>query len=241
MCGINRGYIAIVTKIEVNEKSQKKILYLSTWDFTNEASDGVCRKLYSQIGVLEKYGYKVDFVYIKNRKILYREDGIIREIGTVGKIKKTIAYAKMYKWLKNKEYDWIYNRYGMMDTFYYRLLKRLYRNGSRILIEIPTYPYAGEKPRGFLYRLLFVWDRCYLHKLKRIIDRIVTYSNDELIFNIPTIQVKNGIDLSNVPVAVMEGQLDDVIDLIIVAYMQPYHGYERLLSGLRNYYKNGSE
>ena len=72
-----------------------KILYLSTWDFTNEASDGVCRKLYSQIGVLEKYGYKVDFVYIKNRKILYREDGIIREIGTVGKIKKTIAYARL--------------------------------------------------------------------------------------------------------------------------------------------------
>lgn len=129
----------------------------------------------------------------------------------------------------------------MMDTFYYRVLRRLHRNGARILIEIPTYPYMGERQKGILYRLLFLWDKCYLHKLERIIDRIVTYSQDEFIFNIPTIQVKNGIDLSTITMAEVNNPRNDVIDLMIVAYMQPYHGYERLLSGLKNYYNNLGE
>lgn len=215
-----------------------KILYLSTWDFTKAESDGVCKKIYSQITVFEKNGYEVDFIYIKEGKILYREKGVLREIGTVGNIKKTLAYNKMYKELKYKKYDWIYNRYGMMDTFYYRMLKRLHRNGARILIEIPTYPYAGERPNGILYKLLFIWDKIYQDKLKDIIDRIVTYSKDEFIFNIPTIQVENGIDLLKTTVAEVTGQLNDTIDLMMVAYMQPYHGYERLLSGLKNYYDN---
>ncbi len=218
-----------------------KILYLSTWDFSNEESDGVCKKIYSQIAVFEKKGYEVDFIFIKGEKIVYREGGNNRVIGKVGSIKKTPAYIKMYKKIKYKKYDWVYNRYGMMDTFYYKVLKRLHKNGAKILIEIPTYPYAGEKAKGILYQFMFWWDKIYLHKLKSIIDRIVTYSRDEFIFDIPTIKVRNGIDLSSITITEMKGQLNDVIDLMIVAYMQPYHGYERLLSGLRNYYGNLGE
>ena len=82
---------------------QKKILYLSTWDFTNEYSDGVCKKMKSQIGAFEKKGFHVDFIYISNAKILFRKDGVICEIGKVGSVKKTPAYIKMYKYLKNEK------------------------------------------------------------------------------------------------------------------------------------------
>lgn len=218
-----------------------KLLYLSTWDFTNEKSDGVCKKIYSQIAVFEKNGYMVDFVYIKDGMIHYREGGSTQTIGRVGNIKKTPAYIKMYRSLKNKKYDWIYNRYGMMDTFYYRVLKRLHKNGARILIEIPTYPYVGEKPKGILYKLLFAWDQSYLQKLKNVVERIVTYSKDEYIFDVPTIQIVNGINLSDVTLGKVHDKLDDAINLLIVAYMQPYHGYERLLKGLKNYYSGGGE
>lgn len=213
-----------------------KLLYLSTWDFSEEESDGVCRKIYSQINVFEKNGYEVDFIYIKNGKIIYKEGDVEKVIGKVGNIKKTPAYIKMYKTIKNKKYDWIYNRYGMMDTFYYRVLKTLYKNGARILVEIPTYPYVGERPKGILYRLFFAWDQAYLHKLRKIVDRIVTYSKEEYIFDIPTLQSINGIDLSDITVAEANGRSDNTINLLMVAFMQPYHGYERLLRGLKNYY-----
>ena len=216
-----------------------KLLYLSTWDFTNEEADGVCKKIYSQIAVFEKNGYKVDLVYIKDGRILYKEDGNIQAIGMIGTIKKTPAYIKMYKFLKNKKYDWVYNRYGMMDTFYYRVLKRLHKNGARILIEIPTYPYVGEKPKGILYRFMFWWDELYLHKLKRIVERILTYSQDNEIAEVQTIQIANGINFSDV---VLKKQFPYAtgaknINIIAVANVLKAHGYDRLLNGLGEYIK----
>ena len=141
--------------------------------------------------------------------------------------------------MKNKKYDWIYNRYGMMDTFYYRLLKRLHKNGARILIEIPTYPYVGEKPKGILYQLMFWWDELYLKYLKTIVDRIVTYSQDEKIFDIQTIHIMNGVEINSIKPVCRDKGADDTIDLLMVALMQPYHGYERLLCGLKKYYEEG--
>lgn len=216
-----------------------KLLYLTTWDFTNEQADGVCKKIRSQISVFENHGYEVDIILIRKGKVIYRECGKEREIAAVGNVKKTPAYFKMYKTLKNKKYDWIYNRYGMMDTFYYRVLKRLHQNGARVLIEIPTYPYKGEKPQGILYQLMFWWDEVYTKKLKRITDRIITYSQDKEIFGVPTIEIMNGVDVEAIEPVQKEGKPDNTIDLLMVALMQPYHGYERLLKGLHSYYQNG--
>lgn len=216
-----------------------KMLYLSTWDFVNEQSDGVCKKIKSQIKVFEKNGLQVDFIFIRNNEVLFREDGRERILAHVGNIKKTPAYMRMYRHLKDKQYDWVYNRYGLMDTFYYRVLKKLYNNGARILIELPSYPYVGEKPKGIAYQFMYWWDTLYLKKLNKITDRILTYSRNEVIWKIPTIQIMNGIDLSKIPPAVKTEKKDDTIHLLAVAFMQPYHGYERLLYGLKQYYDEG--
>lgn len=218
-----------------------KLLYLSTWDFSNGESDGVCKKILAQIGVFENSGYQVDFIYIKDGLIVYREDGISREVGKVGNIKKTVAYLKIYHYIKNKKYDWIYNRYGMMDTFYFRVLKRLYFNGARIMIEIPSYPYQGERAKGFLYYLMFKWDEWYGKKLKDIVEIILTYSKHTEIFGIPTMQIMNGIEVDKVRPIEGGAKYDETIDLLVVANMQKHHGCERLLYGLKNYYLNGGK
>lgn len=216
-----------------------KLLYLSTWDFANEKADGVCKKIYSHIAVFEKEGYEVDFIFLRGNEIIYKENGQENVIGRVGNIKKTPAYIKMYKFIKYKKYDWVYNRYGMMDTFYYRVLKRLHRNGARILIELPTYPYKGERQKGLLYRIMFAWDELYIKKLRTITDKVLTYSRDKEIFGIPTIEMMNGVDVESIQPLRREEDADDTIDLLIVALMQPYHGYERLLKGLKTYYETG--
>ncbi len=215
-----------------------KILYLSTWDFTNEEADGVCKKIYSQIAVFEKNGYDVDFIYIKDGKVIYRENRTERVLGKVGSIKKTPAYIIMYKGLRDKAYDWVYNRYGMMDTFYYRVLKRLHKNGARILIEIPTYPYIHEMPAGFLYRIMAGWDKIYSAKLKKCVDRIATYSQDDEIFGIKTIKIKNGIDFNSISVRKPQNETDE-IRLIAVAGLTRWYGYDRILKGLGEYYRQG--
>lgn len=212
-----------------------KILYLTTWDFSNEESDGVCKKIHSHINSFEKDNNQVDFLYLKDNRIVYRENGKVHLLDKVGAIKKTPAYMKMYKHLKDKKYDWVYNRYGMMDTFYYRVLKRLNRNGARIIIEIPTYPYVGEVPKTFLYNMMIKWDDLYLKKMKSCVDAIATYSQDDMIFGIKTIKAVNGVDFSKISLK-ENCNLKDSIDLVGVANVSKWHGFDRVIYGLKNYY-----
>lgn len=214
-----------------------KILYLTTWDFTNEETDGVCKKIYSQVAIFEKNGYAVDIIYINNNKIIYKEDGVKKVIGRVGTIKKTLAYIKIYKYIKFKKYSWVYNRYGMMDTFYYRVLKRLYKNGAKILVEIPTYPYRKELPKGLLYGIMDVWDKLYINRLKKVVCRILTYSLDDEIYNIKAIKLINGVDFAKIKVRNFKKK-SNVIDLVGVANLTKSQGYDRVIEGIYEYYSN---
>ena len=216
-----------------------KLLYLSTWDFTNEKSDGVCKKMYSQLRVFEKRGYQVDFIYIKDGKVIYREDGEERAIATVGTIRKTPAYIKMYRHIKDKKYDCVYNRYGMADTFYNRVIKRLWENGAKIYVEVPSYPYEGEREPGLLYWLMFKWDEICRKRLKKYVSNIVMYMDYDKLFGIDTIRLINGVDVSNIkPVQKMERD-SEAIHLLIVTLMMKHHGYERLIEGFHEYYQAG--
>ena len=218
-----------------------KLLYLTTWDFSNEESDGVCKKIYSHIKTFKENGYHVDFIFIKDKRIVYCENDQIYTIGRVGNIKKTLAYVIMYKFLKYKRYDWVYNRYGMMDTFYYRVLKRLKMNGAKVLVEIPTYPYTEEIPKGFLFTLMAKWDQLYEKKIQNCVDKIITFSKDDEIFGVKTIKIVNGIDFEDYSLVMnREKKNSQEFNMIAVANVMNAHGYDRIIRGIHNYVRNKS-
>jgi hypothetical protein len=136
--------------------------------------------------------------------------------------------------------DFIYTRYNSSDKAYIKFLcslKTIYPE-SRILIEFPTYPYDKEllSPKGICFLLK---DKIYRKQLKNYTDRIVVISNDENeIFGIPTIKTINGIDVSTIKKLDPIFHKDDEIHLIAVAMFQEYHGYERIIKGLAEYYNN---
>ena len=217
-----------------------KLLYLTTWNFSNENADGVCKKINSQIKVFCDKGITVDLIYINEDSIFYRKDGMIECIGSVGEVKKTPAYMKMFKSIENAQYDYVYNRFGMFDTFYYRVLRRLKKNGAKIIMELPTYPYDGERNPGFLNWLMFKWDALYVNKAPKVIDRIVTFfDTDEDIWGIKTYRIYNGIDVEGIRPVEPQEAYSDAIECIAVAMFQNYHGYDRLIQGLADYYNNG--
>lgn len=216
-----------------------KMLYLSTWDYANESSDGVCKKINAHISAFKRRGYEVDFIYIRGDKLLFRENGIEREIAKLGVIKKTPAYAKMYPAIKNKKYDCVYNRYGMSDFFYNRVVKLLKRNGAKIFVEIPSYPYECEREKGFLQWLLFKLDEIHRRKLKKYVSKVITYMEYDEIIGIPTIRLKNGIDTSQIVPIKNDKRDEKAIHLLIVTLMMKHHGYERLIEGMHEYYEKG--
>lgn len=148
-------------------------------------------------------------------------------------------YCKIAKLVKNEQN--IYIRYPYSEPLLLLLLFWLKINGCRIVIEIPTYPY-NKNHDGNLYSYirLFV-DKVFSIFLRFFVDRIVTYSADNMIFNIKTIKTINGVDFSKISLVENVYKTKKEIHLISVAHLYSCHGYDRVIKGLSKYDNNASD
>lgn len=216
----------------------KKILYLTTWDFSDGPSSGITQKIRGQIKAFHAHGFQVDYTYISNNETYYFKDGMSISLGKVGKLRKLAANYYLYKRLKSETYEYVYNRYGLMDTYYYKLIKMLKGKGSKIIVEVPTYPYDKERLPGLTWWLLYTMDKLYRNRIYPYVYRIATYSKDKEIFHIPTVEIKNGIDFEAIKIREPENR-EDAIHILAVAGFTKAHGYDRMLRGLGEYYQAG--
>ena len=111
---------------------------------------------------------------------------------------------------------------------------------AKILYEVPTYPYKKELTKRWLDYPLWWKEQAYMPILHRYVDRIVTISKDEILFGIPTIQMINGINLNTIrPIKPVPE--DGAIHIAAVAIFVWWHGYDRLIQGLGEYYASGGK
>ena len=230
----NYGILSIILCKKVCMK--EKILYLTTWDFSDGPSYGITQKIKAQIKAFKEYGYEVDYTYISYGKVFLCKGEKEISLGNVGKLRKFEANYHLYKKMGDEEYTCIYNRYGLMDPCYFLLLKRFSDEGSKIVVEVPTYPYRQERLPGLSWWALYFIDSLYLNKIKKCVDGIATYSLDEEIWGIKTIKIHNGVDFSNIACRIPENNTDE-IRLLAVAGLAKWHGYDRLFRGMGEYYK----
>jgi hypothetical protein len=108
----------------------------------------------------------------------------------------------------------------------------------KIILELPTYPYEKEA-RKIKSKMGMLVDKIFRVKLKKYIDKIVTFSNDNIILGISTIKIVNGIDCNMIT---LQKPIDEKtgFHFIAVAKFNFWHGYDRLIEGLYNYYKGKS-
>ena len=107
----------------------------------------------------------------------------------------------------------------------------------RIALEIPTYPYDAEFAQSPAVRKLKLRiDRMFRCRMARYIDRIVTFSDDTEIFGRPTIRISNGIDFRSIPLKTQVHGDHHNLRLLAVANIHFWHGLDRVIEGLRDYY-----
>lgn len=137
--------------------------------------------------------------------------------------------------------DYLYIRKPEIDNAFVAFLKSIKSNyrDVKVLLEIPTYPYKSEIEGKLRFWGTRVKDCRNSNRLFSYVDRIVTYSLDDSIFGIPTINIINGCSVSTVPVRSLTKS--NSIRLICVATFAYWHGYERLIDGLAAYYREGGE
>lgn len=216
----------------------KKLLFITTWDFSDGPSVGITKKIRAQIKAFENNGFDTAYTYISNNIFYVCKNNQPMALGKVGKLRKLVANYYLYQYTQNKKYPFVYSRYGLADLFYFKMLKQLYKNGSVNIIEIPTYPYDDERLPGIKWWLLYALDKLWRDKMHPYVYRIATYSRDKIIFNIPTIEIKNGIDFDMVTVRKPKDNGDE-IHMLAVAGFTKAHAYDRMLVGLGQYYQNG--
>lgn len=206
--------------------------------FDGKKSAGVAKKISMQMCELSRY-FQMEEILVEDVKRSLAE----RVIGLLPGNSIPRNYEEVFA--KIVDPDFIYIRRTVADLDYYAFLEHI-RNTfpkCKIIVEIFTYPYSRDEflkwnAWPFYFKELIVRPR-----LKKVIDRFVTYTKDGNIFGIPTIQTINGIDVSGEKLvdSVKKDSLNNVIDLIAVAIMRRQHGYEWVIKGLHTYYQRNPE
>ena len=217
-----------------------KILYLAPLPIDLLNLDGVPKKIIDQADSYVTFGLSVDIIsYYNHNTILIDAETKITKI--LGKGNSKFDVIRIATSLANS-YDAFYVRYSKSDFFFLRFLRKVKTNPlKKVVVEIPTFPYDNQGNENVKGKCIEYIDKLYRTQLHKYVDRIVTFTGEQSIFGVKTINTINGFDFSKI------SPINDPIDvrkqvsLIAVSAMFVLHGYDRLINGLVYYYKNGGK
>lgn len=205
--------------------------------------DGVSNKVYGQVkgfisnGVstellfFNAHGKKTDAVI--NDKVLFTfKNEWQRTLGIL------TFYRFLLKYILDNGFDILYVRYELNATpSFIWFLSKLKKKGVKVLLEIPTYPYDSE----IKYSSIKTTIKRYIEKqsrkyLKNGVTNIVSTSIYENILGIDTINISNAVDESMIKLHHHTSSSDKIFVMIGVAFIAPWHGYDRIIEGMGEYY-----
>lgn len=225
----------------------KKLVYIFTYklpDVSGESNgNGVIKKIWNQYEIFRKSYDTYLLGYTGNQIGLFHEDKITIMPNSFLKVpRRWNLFAAGEKIAQEMGASFFYIRYGFSDGIFVKMLRAIKNSGASTVLEIPTYPYDRDFYQDrILHRMIMRPLDChYRKKLHRYVDCIATFSEDRKIFGIPCVHIVNGISVNSIPVRKPVPH-EDAVHLIGVASMRNFHGYDRMISGLSEYYRNGGE
>ncbi len=213
------------------------MFYITYVDLYDSGYFGVSKKIMSQISVFENFFGKVYLVFCSGQMVYLLKERKIIDKGLA--VTRAKCHETIMKWLDKYKIKRTYIRYNFSDKWFLQFLEMQKKREIKTVLEIPTYPYDGEIAEGRLKRLR-IEDRYYREQLCQYIDWIATNSDAGEVFGISCIKLLNGVNLETHPVYLKEKTNKEIV-LIGVSIMAKWHGYERILEGLFNYYKDKGE
>lgn len=202
----------------------KKVVYIAAIEM--HKSDGVCGKVLSQVKALGLLGFDVTFCHLHKDGYVVINNGIEKYHPLKSRY---LFFYDLITSLDNKYFDLLYvrNPSNFHYPSFYFLANRI--KGKKLL-ELPTYPL--EKESSFIKRILGgLFFLSSWHFLKKYIDKICYMGEGgNVIWGVPSIEVSNGIDVGSIPINPRNDYKR--IDIIAVARMEYWHGYDRIIRSL---------
>lgn len=208
--------------------------FLSTRNLKSDKLCGVDKKIITQVLELNKAGLNCHEYNIENFSSKIISKLPFTDISVRWKYDNCFDFA-----------NYIYMRrpYVMRNSFIL-FLKELKKNNPKckVLLEIPTYPYDIEiKQSSKFGNLLLLYDIINRNRLKGLVDRIVILTDDKTVFNIKTLKIINGVDFDSIAERKYQEADDGSINILAAASFDFWHGYERVINGLNEYYKRNND
>ena len=218
---------------------------------------GVLKKVQAQCKILINEGYEVFLACLDDtsRYIILNSSNIQVYEFNISNINKLIRdkfiFSEIEDFIIKNNISILYSRYSSYSLSAHYFYLNLKKKGVKCLLEIPTYPLSQRwtavkqslKRKKILTAIIQILNSSVgslgIYFFKNSIDRIVNNNGYDMIWDIPVIQITNGIDVSSIPRRkhiYIKGK--EKILVSSVANIARWHGFDRFIKGLHNYYKN---
>ena len=226
-----------------------KILFLVYHGFSEVS--GISKKIHYQVKGLRENGHDVRLCYYgfaeNGHRCRYIDDKVIKDYGSgkLAGIRQRLSYDCIYNYCIHEKIEFVYARcFQNANPWLIHFFRNLKKAGIHTVTEIPTYPYDSEFVGfPFMTRMGLKIDQIFRRQLYAQMDAVVTFSDAKEIFGQRTIRISNGVDFDSIPLhqpSALSPQ-PSALHLIGVAEVHYWHGYDRLIAGLGEYYKNGGK
>ena len=219
------------------------ILFLIFHGF--DTSNGISNKIQYQLQGLRANGHQVSLCYYDILSDGQRARIIDSEIlesygsGRIAALKKRTCYQSICRYILQNNIQFVYIRsFHNANPFTIHFYHQLRKNGIKAVMEIPTYPYDNEYQHvPFFWHIELFIDKLFRKKMASELEAIVTFTDLPEIFGQKTIQISNGIDFNAIPLKQHTNDTSKEIHLLAVAEVHYWHGFDRLINGLGEYYR----
>jgi hypothetical protein len=200
-------------------------------------------------GILNKMRYQADALRtlgFETTTVVGREEGVVFDDGPAVKYRWSGGrplriinhYATFWRVIgahcSAEDYGVIYIRHpGANPALLGFLAWMKNRNPDlRIVLEMASYPMSREA-ESVEQKLIVACDAALSGLLRKFVDRVVTFGNQTEIHGIPCVHSSNGIDVDALPMRRASAFNPRAPKLVGVASLAKWHGYDRVLHGLR--------
>lgn len=197
------------------------------------SSPGVWKKVQAQYRVFRQvFGKAYYTVYCGHMAYLFDGEQLIDKKPAI--IKKEY-YEIIINWMNEYQISKSYIRYELADRWFLDFLQKQKKLGVKSVLEFPSVPYDDVCTTWRLNEDIYC--REHLHKY---VNYCTTYSEIDEVFGIPCTVLVNGVDIKEHKEKKYRKK-DGTIALLAVACFAKWHGYERVIEGMHNYYANGGQ
>lgn len=205
-----------------------------------KGKDHIFQKIIAQSEALHNIGFAVDMIYINENYDLYFNEKVIINLRSRIGI-QLFFFSYINSKISLDKYAWVYlrNPFLINQISYIRFLHRMKANGAKLILEIPTYPYKDEIA-GFSQKSIYYTEISFSFLLKRYLTKVLYSGNrKDFIYGVEAIQLANVGDTKKMPLASNKFSNNKIV-LISVSGCMIYHGNDRIIEGLHNYYKKNN-